>query len=242
MSVIAVIQARMGSRRLPGKVLETLGNKPVLAWVVQAAVAVPGIDGVIVATGDTGKDDAIEQWCQGTGQAVFRGPSQDVLSRYCAIVASEKPEAVMRITADCPLLDPAVCGEVLDLFKHRDVDYAHNVWPRTWPDGLDCEVVRSSAIERADAEAVDPADREHVTSYIRNHPERFSAAFLPCPRPNLGAERWTLDTPEDLRFLRELVTAFPAGENPGYLAVLDLLNGVRAPFSDSLSLNKTDAT
>ena len=213
----------MGSRRLPGKVLTTLRDRPVLAWVTEAATSVAGVASVIVATGDTPENDPIEEWCVAHGQPVFRGDSEDVLSRFRAVIEEENPDAVMRITADCPMLDPTVCAQVLELFESRDVDYAHNVWPRSWPDGLDCEVVKASALIIADAEARDQADREHVTSYLRDNPGRFPAAYLPCPYPGLGSQRWTLDTEEDLRFLRRVIATLPSSKYHGYRDVLNAL-------------------
>ena len=149
MKAIAIIQARMGSTRLPGKVLADLGGRPALAWTVRAAAAVPGIERAVVATLESADDDAIAEWCQGEGVPCHRGPEDDVLARYHIAARAEGAEVIMRLTADCHLLDPSVCGEVLMLLEREGADYVSNVDPRSWPDGLDCEVFTAAALNAA---------------------------------------------------------------------------------------------
>lgn len=214
----------MGSNRLPGKVLADLGGRPVLAWVVRAARAIPGIDAVWVATSVDAADDGIAKWCESNDVPVYRGSEQDVLDRYAKAASASGADIVVRVTADCPLFDPAVAGLVLRLRTMSGADYASNVDPRSWPDGLDCEVVTARALQVAAAEATDPGDREHVTPFVRNDRTRFTWEVLISPVPGLPRERWTLDTADDLRFLREIAKRLPPDQIPSYLHVLTILD------------------
>ena len=218
MTVVAIIQARMGASRLPGKVLEDLAGKPVLAWVNDAARATPGVDRVCVATSDNGVDDTIADWCEANDVTCHRGPEDDVLTRFVIAATAEKADIVMRLTADCPLLDPAVCAQVLQLMKRSETDYASNVDPASWPDGLDCETFTIKALNEASAEATRKSEREHVTPFIRHRRRRYAARNLSCPLPGLAVERWTLDTVEDLEFLRAVTAKLGDLSRPTTLA------------------------
>lgn len=223
MRTVAIIQARLSSSRLPGKVMMELGGLPVIAWCVRAAQAIAGVDAVTVATSVDASDDVLAQWCEAQQVACTRGPLEDVLSRFAQAARAGGADYVLRLTADCPLLDAQVCGEVLQLLKHTRCDYVSNAVPRQWPDGTDCEAFTAEALYAAEREAAMPDLREHVTPFIRNHRQRFQVRSLPCPLPGLGTERWTLDYPEDLAFLREVVKHLPAGRAPSYLEVLEVL-------------------
>src|SRR4051812_1518480 len=146
---VAIIQARMGSSRLPGKVLQDLGGQSVLAWVVAAARATPGVSAVIVATSTKAGDDAVAGWCDKAGVACHRGSEQDVLDRFLTAARATAADAILRVTADCPLLDPQVCGVVIELMRRTGADYACNFDPRSWPDGLDAEVFTRALLEDA---------------------------------------------------------------------------------------------
>ena len=225
MTTVAIIQARMGASRLPGKVLMDLAGRPVLAWVSAAASDIPGVDKICVATSDGDGDDEIAEWCLEQNITCYRGPEDDVLARFALAAKGENTDVILRLTADCPLLDPAVCAQVLQLLKRNNADYASNVDPATWPDGLDCEAFTSAALYEAAAEAQRPSEREHVTPFIRNRRHRYTVRNLICPLPGLAVERWTLDTPEDLEFLRALCAKLAHhGHPPSFsetLAVLD---------------------
>jgi glutamate-1-semialdehyde aminotransferase/spore coat polysaccharide biosynthesis protein SpsF (cytidylyltransferase family) len=221
---VAIIQARMGSTRLPDKVLMDLAGRTVLGWVVRAALAVPGIDDVVVATSTAAGDDRIAAWCERETVACFRGSESDVLSRFAGAARMARSDIVMRITADCPFFDPNVSGALLALLRRGGGDYAGNVDPATWPDGLDCEIVTRWALDAAAEEATRPSDREHVIPFIRNNRARFATRTLHCPLPGLAGERWTLDTPADLTFLRTVAPHLRADRPPGYLEVLALLD------------------
>ena len=205
MKKVALIQARMGSSRFPGKVLERLADRPVLDWVVQAAQAIPAIDEVMVLTSDQPADTAIAKWCHTAGVGCFRGSEKDVLSRYYQAACQLKADVVVRITADCPLLDAHIVGQVLHLVAGGYVDYASNTAPSTWPDGLDCEAMTMQALTVAHEQADRPSDREHVTPYIRRHQQQFKAGTVTASIPGLQWHRWTIDVPEDLVFVNELV-------------------------------------
>ena len=225
MRTIVIIQARITSSRLPGKVLMNLGEMPVIAWCVRVALAIKGIDAVVVATSDDPSDAAIEQWCAKNSVMCVRGPLNNVLARYAMAARQAKADIVMRLTCDCPLLDPAVCAEVVKLLKTNDANYASNITdPRSWPQGLDCEVFTAETLYRAESEAHSDYDREHVTPYIRTHPHYFKTHSLACPTPGIGRQRWTLDTPKDLAFLSEVTQHLKADSIPSYTDVLAVLH------------------
>lgn len=223
MRSVAIIQARMGSSRLPGKVLMALAHMPVIGWVTRAAAAIPGIDAVMLATGDDPANDPVAAWGRAAGLEVFRGSESDVLARFAGAARAANADVVMRLTADCPFLDPAVCGQVLHLVLSGACDYASNVDPATWPDGLDCEVFTASALHEADQLASRVDEREHVTPRLRADRVRFRNMPLICPLPGLAAERWTLDTAEDHAYLARIAAALPADRPPGFMDILSLL-------------------
>lgn len=227
MAVVAIIQARMGSTRLPGKVLADLGGKPVLQWVVDAAAAIPGNDRVVVATSTAAADDAIADWCGSHDFEVFRGHEDDVLDRFAGASRLAGADVVIRVTADCPLLDPIEAGKVVEQVKAGSLDYASNNDPPTYPDGLDCEAFTRAALEDAASRARRPSEREHVTLYMRDPANGFRLGGVRCPLGDLSGERWTLDTSADLAFLRAVVGGLPAGRPPRLEEVLGVLD--RAP-------------
>lgn len=204
---VAIIQARMGSTRFPGKVLETLGDKPVLAWVIEAAKKIPTIDEVVVATSDLDADQGIYDWCQQNAVNVMRGSETDVLARYYEAARHTKADVIVRITADCPLLDANIAGQVLYLVSQGHADYASNTLPPTWPDGLDCEAFTRQALEKAHTQAHRTSDREHVTPYIKNNQHKFKVLNVSAPIPGLQNHRWTIDSQEDLTFIERLIEA-----------------------------------
>jgi spore coat polysaccharide biosynthesis protein SpsF len=203
--VLAIVQARMSSTRLPGKVLEELGGTRVLDLVLQRLGAASELQGVVVATSTDPGDDPVAQVAADAGVPVVRGPLEDVLERYRLAAEQHPCEAVVRITADCPLVDPDVVDAVVRRWRGADEQYVANVIePRTYPKGLDVEVISRTALEAAAAEASDAYDREHVTPYVRSRPDTFPQARV-THEPSYGGVRLTLDTPEDLEALRALV-------------------------------------
>ena len=205
MRKIAIIQARMGSSRFPGKVLENLCEKPVLAWVVDAVKRVSTLDDFIVATSDQESDNLIDNWCVENKIKCFRGSETDVLRRFYDAATLSNADIIVRITADCPLLDHNIVEQVLYLVSSGVAHYASNVLPPTWPDGLDCEAFSMAALKQAYDEASRLSDREHVTPYIRNNQHIFKVKNVTTAIPGLHKHRWTVDTREDLKFVEQLV-------------------------------------
>lgn len=224
MTTLALIQARMGSSRFPGKMLTDLCGKPLLQWCVEGAAQIPGADKVAVATSAAASDDAIAEWCRSNGVACHRGSEDDVLDRFYQAAKAEKAETVLRLVGDCPLLDPIVCGQVLMLLRMTGSDYTASCNPPSWPDGLDAEAMTFAALEAAAKEAKRKPEREHVTPWLRNNRHRFKVELLVCPLPNLSHERWTIDYPEDLEFLKAVIQRLPQGRRPSYLEVLSVLS------------------
>lgn len=200
----------MGSTRLRGKVLMEVGGTTVLRHVLGRCRAIAGADVVCCAIPDGADSDPVAAEARRTGVEVFRGSEADVLDRYWQAARALKADIVMRVTSDCPLIDPAVAAEVLRLRAKQGIDYVCNNMPPTWPHGLDCEALTFAWLERAAREANKPYDREHVTPFVRAHPESRKAN-LPCPVPGVVKHRWTLDTPADLAFMRALFSRLPAG-------------------------------
>lgn len=197
--IAAIVQARISSTRLPGKVLEQVGGRTVLDHVLSRCAAIPGVDVVCCAIPEGPAQESVAREAMKCGAVVFAGSETDVLNRYHKAAESLGATTVIRVTSDCPLIDPAVCGDVLRLCKESAADYACNNMPPSWPHGLDCEVVTASALARADANATAAYDREHVTPWLRKSGD-VSKVNLPCPVSGLAELRWTLDYPEDLAF------------------------------------------
>lgn len=209
---VVIIQARMGSSRLPGKVLRLLAGRSVLSHVLERCKAIPGIDAVCCATTPNPEDDSIVSEAQRHDVHIFRGSENDVLDRYNNATKHMSADVVLRVTSDCPLIDPEVCGAVISLLSENDADYACNNMPPQWPHGLDCEAFSAVWLQRAAVEARRPSEREHVTPYIRNHPDA-KKAMLPGPSDANVADRWTLDTQADYEFLEELFARLPEGSS-----------------------------
>ncbi len=205
-----IVQARLGSTRLPGKVLKKLAEKTVLAHVLERCQAIEGADMVCCATTKLADDDPVAAEAEHCGATVFRGSEADVLNRYWRATQAISAEIVMRITSDCPLIDPEICARVLRLRAQTDADYACNNMPPSWPHGLDCEAFTQTWLERAAREAHLPLEREHVTPFMRDHP-KTRKANLTCPEPGVAGHRWTLDTPADLTFLEAIFARLPDG-------------------------------
>jgi len=201
--VSAIIQARMGSSRLPGKVMAEIAGKPMLQRVVERVTRAERLDGIVVATSVNSADDPVEQLCKKVGTNCVRGSEQDVLDRYYQAALQHRVNCIVRLTADCPLADPHVIDRVIGAYIPGERDYVSNIDPPTFPDGLDTEVFSFSALERAWRDAKLPSQREHVTLYIRNHPELFRLANV-VNEIDLSAMRWVVDEARDLEFVREV--------------------------------------
>ncbi len=203
--IVAIVQARMSSSRLPGKVLKEIHGKPMIAWVVERTRQAKAVDFVAVATTSDPADDAIENWCRESQTACYRGSMFDVLDRYYQAAKLFAADIVVRVTADCPVIDPQVIDDTIAAFFANQADFAANrlppPWGRTFPIGLDTEVCSFTALERAWKEAKEAHEREHVMPFLYDVPDRFKVYQLNTS-PDYGALRWTVDTPEDLDFIR----------------------------------------
>ena len=221
MRINAVIQARTGSTRLPGKVLEDLGGRPVLSWVVRAARAATQIDDVIVATSTLAGDDSVADLARSLGAQVVRGSEDDVLSRFIVALDAHPADAVVRLTADCPLLDPALIDAVAGAWAAAPtLDYVSTVLVRSLPRGMDIELVKASALREVDRMAVGH-DRVHVTSRVYADPSAYRLLGV-CVTPPANDLRVTLDTAEDLLLLRAVVAEL-ADAPPQWRDVVALL-------------------
>lgn len=194
----------MGSTRLPGKVLEDLGGMPVLEWVLRGCRAARTVDEVVVATSTDPGDDAVEEAARRLGVPVVRGSEEDVLSRFLLALDEHPADAVVRVTADCPFVDPDLVDALVGVWRGVEgLDYVSTVLVRTLPHGLDVELVTAEALRRVGAVATGH-HRVHVTSGVYTAPEDFSVMGV-CFTPDASDIRVTLDTPEDLRMLRAVV-------------------------------------
>ena len=224
--VVAIVQARMGSTRLPGKVLTEIGGVPMLVRVVERARRSREVHDVWVATTTERDDDAIERLCRERGYPLYRGSTQDVLDRFVQAARLAKADVIVRLTADCPLLDPALVDLTVRAFLDSSppADLVVNRLPgaRTYPIGLDTEVVARPALERAWREAREPHQREHVLPFLYDPPGRFRVVRLDAEE-DYGALRWTVDTRQDLEFVRQVVSRLRSDGEFGWRDVLALV-------------------
>jgi spore coat polysaccharide biosynthesis protein SpsF len=223
LKVVAIIQARMGSTRLPGKVLKDVEGETVLARVVNRLRRARLIHEVLVATTDRPADDVIVQHCRSLSVSVSRGDQEDVLDRYFRAAQLAKADIVVRITSDCPLIDPEITDKTIAAFLAARPDYASNALDRTYPRGLDTEVMFFATLARAWQQARKPYERTHVTPYIYEHPAEFKLLSVTGDE-NYSHLRWTVDTPEDLELIRAIYSRLK--DKPAFLwqDALDVVN------------------
>jgi spore coat polysaccharide biosynthesis protein SpsF (cytidylyltransferase family) len=219
MRTIAVIQARMGSTRLPGKVLELIEGRPIVGWTITAVQAVPGVDAVVLATTERPEDDVLVESVRAFGVRVHRGPTHDVLRRIVDAVRPLDPDVVLRQTADNPFVDPELMSAQLARLADGPFDY---VGIAGLPIGVGGEAVRATALLAADREATELADREHVLPFVYSRPDRFAIGTLD-PLPAWTHPRYTVDTPADLAFARALGQRLPGRKPPAHLADLEAI-------------------
>jgi spore coat polysaccharide biosynthesis protein SpsF len=222
MRMVAIIQARMSSTRLPGKVLVDIGGETVLARVVRRLQRATLVEDIVVATTNSAADHAIVRECQRLSVRVFRGEEHDVLDRYYHAAKCIKAKGIVRITSDCPLIDPAITDNTIREFLEHRPDYASNALQRTYPRGLDTEVMSWDALAHAWREARLPYQRAHVTPYIYENPDRFD--ILPVKgEADYSHHRWTLDTAEDLAFIHAVYDRLDNDDRFSWRDVLALL-------------------
>lgn len=221
MKIVAIVQARMGSSRLPGKALKDVHGRTMLARVVRRAGRSALIDKLVVATTEKKVDDAIVSECDSLGIVYFRGSEDDVLDRYYQAARAFSADSIVRITSDCPLIDPEIIDRVVQAFLDNGPDYASNTIESTYPRGLDVEVFTFGALEKAWREASADFQRAHVTPYIYQHPEQFKI-YSVAGEENWGNYRWTVDTREDLAMVRAVYEKIDRDDLFSWRDVLDL--------------------
>lgn len=226
MKVVAIVQARMGSTRLPGKVLMDISGRPMLWHVLTRLSFARSLSEVWVATTTSCRDDQLAALSSSWGYHCFRGSEDDVLSRYYHAALTAGASVVVRVTSDCPLIDPEVTDRVIKTCIASGADYASNIVERTYPRGLDVEAFRFDALARAHREATKPYEREHVTPYIWQNPSQFKIVSVGAEenlrRPEL---RLTVDTEDDLALVREIYRRlYEEGRVFGIHEVLELLD------------------
>jgi spore coat polysaccharide biosynthesis protein SpsF len=220
--VVAIIQARMGSTRLPGKVLMDLGGASVLSRVVHRLRRCSQLEEIVIATTDQAADQVIVASCAQLGVACFRGSETDVLDRYHRAAEAFSAGAVVRITSDCPLIDPAVVDNVIQTFLDKQADFACNVCPRMYPRGLDTEVFTKQALARVASLSNQPYQREHVTALFYEQPNQFRVVAVPGQR-DYSHYRWTVDTHEDIQLLRSIYAHFDNRDDFSWQEAVSLL-------------------
>lgn len=223
MNTVAIVQARMGSSRLPGKVLMDIEGRTMLERVLERTSRAATLNGVVVATTTEASDDPVAALAARRGWHIFRGSQDDVLGRYVEAARRFDADVIVRVTSDCPLIDPDVLDAVVRARADRRADYCSNALARrTFPRGLDVESVTRAALERAHVEASAPHEREHVTPYVYGHPDRFVLTGVESSEDE-SRHRWTVDTPEDLALVRAVYREFGPDGPRTWRDVLPLL-------------------
>ena len=203
MKVVVTIEARMSSRRLPGKVLLPAAGRPFLSHMIERVKQVPGISEIVIATTDNPADSILEKFAQENCVSVFRGSEEDVMGRVLAAAEMVSADVIVELTGDCPIIDPAIIDDCVQLYLSSDCDYVSNCVERSYPDGMDVQVFSVDALRKSADMTVDPFDREHVTLHIRRSPDIFKMCDLVAPKeltwPELGL---TLDEQADYEMLK----------------------------------------
>lgn len=219
MKTVAIIQARMTSTRLPGKVMMTIGGKPMLWYVLNRTRWAKSLSDVIIATSTDKSDDAIVEFCKKHKISYFRGSLEDVLSRYYHAAKKAGADIIVRVTADCPLVDGHLIDKGIELFNKTNADYLSNTIRRTFPRGFDFEILRFEILEKAYLMAKSRADREHVTGFVwRNENGQFKIKNLKS-KMNKSKWRLTVDVAEDFKLVKILIEKYRASDKNYYLIV-----------------------
>ena len=225
MKTVCIIQARLGSTRLPGKVLRPILGRPMISYMIERVREVKKIDQILIATTNRESDTPIAEFCQREEVAVFRGSEQDVLDRYYEAAKKVCADVIVRLTADCPLIDPSVVEQVLEVFLkgHPKIDFVSNVNPARFPDGMDTEVFSFNALEREWKEAKSPLEREHVTPYFSEVPGRFQTRNVEAGE-DFSRYRLTVDYEEDFEVVKAVLqNLYPPRRIFGYREMINFL-------------------
>jgi glutamate-1-semialdehyde 2,1-aminomutase len=238
--VLAIIQARMGSTRLSGKVLKKINGRPLIEILFQRISQSNKIDKIILATSNNAENDCLVETVGKMGFDVFRGSEENVLERYYQAADLYNPKTIVRITGDCPLIDPQLTDKVIDLFQKSNVDYACNTQPPTFPDGLDTEVFSFSALQAAQQQATKSFDLEHVTPFIRTN-EQFRRKNY-ANKTDQSKKRWTVDDPEDFLVIKNIVKHFSPNLDFTWKAVMELQESKPEYFEANISIKRNEGS
>lgn len=208
MKVVIIVQARMTSTRLPGKVLQPVLGKPLLEYQIERLQRVRLADEIVIATTTNATDDSIVKLCDRLSVSYFRGSEADVLARYHGAATEHNADVIVRVTSDCPLIDPQVIDRTIQYYLDRtdEFDYVANCLKRTYPRGMDTEVFSFTALNEAFLEATAQPDREHVTPFIHRQPTRYNLGQV-LYSEDCSQHRWTVDTPEDFALIDKILKA-----------------------------------
>ena len=239
-SVLAIVQARMSSTRFPGKVMKEVGGKPLIEILLNRLSKSQKIDKIILATSINKQDDILTKCVTQLGYGVYRGSEDDVLDRYYKAVKPFQPEVVVRITGDCPLIDPVLVDAVIDKFLKTQADYASNIDPPTYPDGLDTEVFKFNLLETSFYKAKSSLEREHVTTYIRNKKDYKKVSLV--NEKDLSSERWTVDEPEDYEVISQILKHFDPNIDFTWEQILELKVNHSSYFSPNNHLKRNEGS
>lgn len=214
MRIVAIIQARMGSTRLPGKILKKVNGRPLLSYQLERLQQSNYINDLVIATTIDEKDDLIVEFCKKNNILWYRGLEDDVLARYYETAKAFKADAIVRITSDCPIIDVQVVDKTIQYFLDNNYEYVSNTVERTYPRGLDTEVFTFEALEKAYKDAVRERDREHVTAYFYTNPDVFKIGSV-RNEMDYSKYRWTVDTEEDFQLINNIIEKLYSG-NPKF--------------------------
>lgn len=237
MKIVATIEARMTSSRLPGKVLLPAGNKPMLEHLVNRLKQVTLLDDIVLATTTNSTDDVLVDFAKKHQISFFRGSEEDVMARVIGAAESVSADVLVEITGDCPIIDPTIIEQTIQLFRYNECDYASNVQVRSYPIGMDTQVYRLNTLKQSFEMTTEPLDHEHVTRHIRLHPELFKQLHLVAPTalwwPELGL---TLDEEADYLLLRNIVEYF--GVEHSNFSCADVIHLLKNQHPEWVSVNQ----
>ena len=223
MRIVATIEARMHSTRLPGKVLLPILGRPMLELMIERLRRVSQLDAIVIATTSDPSSDPIEALAQRVGVGCFRGSEADVLERVLFAARSAQADVIVELTADCPLIDPELTTEAISAFLAAEVDYASNCLQEPYPRGLDVQVFSTAVLEEVARLTIDPADREHVSLYIYEHPERYRLLGVSAGPPEAAELRLTVDTIEDFELVTQIYQSlYPLNPDFGLREIIEL--------------------
>ncbi len=240
MKTAVIVQARMGSMRLPNKVMKPICGRPMIELLLARLAQAKRVDQIIVATSVDARNQPLVDHVRGLGYLCVQGDENDVLARYLQAATHTEAQTLVRVTGDCPLIDPAVVDACIARFLELGVDYLSNGAPPAYPNGLDTEVFRRAALERAGRETSEPYDREHVTPYLR-HPDKYTQSSLPCEQ-DLGRLRWTVDEPADFEVVTAVFEHFWPNVHVGWRQIVELQRSQPALFAANSHLMRNEGS